>query len=106
MPRLIGDVYLYEQTHPMMIPTSPCQIPTEVYDVPRPAIPINYDTPRNWLRGSPAPSNNSLPSQDWYDVPRNHSMLTTTNGQHLQLTPSSSISSLTIDSMSSSNRFV
>ncbi|GLV42292.1 p130CAS [Carabus blaptoides fortunei] len=72
------------------------------YDVPPRAVPVNYDTPRNWSRCSPAPSSISpirRDSSDSYDVPRPllHSQQ--------QLTPSSSASSLTTaDSFSSSNR--
>ncbi|KAK7873297.1 hypothetical protein R5R35_011359 [Gryllus longicercus] len=74
----------------------------EAYDVPPRAtpVPVSYDTPRSCLRVSPAPG--ALPlrrdSADSYDVPR--PLLQ----QQQQLTPSSSASSLTADSMSSSNR--
>ena len=87
---------------------------SESYDIPRGTpVPVNYDTPRSCWRTSPAPpANTSSPvrrdSMDSYDVPRplgtapggNLSLLQ----QQQQLTPSSSASSLTADSMSSSNR--
>lgn len=101
----MGDVYLYEQPQ-SLCSVSPSTCPShlqgqdslDTYDVPRPPVPINYDTPRNWSRGSPI---NKDTSNDWYDVPRTPVNVLL---HQQQMTPSSSASSLTIDSMSSSNR--
>ncbi|KAJ9580263.1 hypothetical protein L9F63_004076, partial [Diploptera punctata] len=82
---------------------------SESYDIPRGApVPVNYDTPRSCWRTSPAPpANTSSPvrrdSTDSYDVPRPLGTASLLQQQQ-QLTPSSSASSLTADSMSSSNR--
>ncbi|XP_067002770.1 breast cancer anti-estrogen resistance protein 1 isoform X2 [Anabrus simplex] len=125
-PQKVGDVYLYDlpptRTPPLqgrydVPPTSHSvaadtnqgryQVPPsrgapeieapEPYDVPPRATPVpaSYDTPRSCWRSSPAPRRDSA---DSYDVPR--PLLQ----QQQQLTPSSSASSLTADSMSSSNR--
>ncbi|CAG2063470.1 unnamed protein product, partial [Timema podura] len=70
----------------------------EQYDVPPSrTAPASYDTPRSTWRSSPAPHRDSA---DSYDVPRPLAALQ----QQQQLTPSSSASSLTADSVSSSNR--
>lgn len=85
----------------------------ETYDVPR-SIPVSttYDAPRSLLprfqgQGhgvAPPGSTSANPGPgDWYDVPRAPASLTLFHQQ--QLTPSSSASSLTMDSMSSSNRY-
>lgn len=67
------------------------------YDVPPPAIPVNIDqSHRCTSTPSACPSSNNRNS-DTYDIPRSHSHIN-------QLTPSSSTSSLTVDSQSSSNR--
>lgn len=72
----------------------------DTYDTPKPAVHINYDSPRSWSRTPP--QQNRL--DDSYDVPRPSTLL----AQH-NITPSSSNSSLlttTSDSLSlsSSNR--
>lgn len=90
---------------------SSLSIDSDNYDVPKPAVPINYDTPRAWNRQSPSSANaahllfNRMEDSS-YDIPRpaNNSLLSNQN-----LTPSSSNSSLlTSDSLSlslsSSNR--
>lgn len=80
---------------------SPRDLPGDSYDVPPRAVPITYDITRNnCQRCSPAPSCISPVSKDGetYDIPR--SLLSQQN----QLTPSSSASSLTADSLGSSNR--
>nr|CAD7447791.1 unnamed protein product [Timema bartmani] len=70
----------------------------EQYDIPPSrTAPASYDTPRSTWRSSPAPHRDSA---DSYDVPRPLAALQ----QQQQLTPSSSASSLTADSVSSSNR--
>lgn len=73
----------------------------ECYDTPPRAVPITYDVTRNCQRCSPAPSCVSPVSKEGgeaYDIPRS------LQSQQNQLTPSSSASSLTADSLSSSNR--
>lgn len=73
----------------------------ESYDIPPSAVPITYDVTRNCQRCSPAPSCVSPVSKEGgedYDIPR------PLQNQQNQLTPSSSASSLTADSLSSSNR--
>lgn len=92
---------------------SSLSIDSDNYDVPKPAVPISYDTPRAWNRQSPSSSQlnaaqlliNRMEDSS-YDVPRpaSNSLLSNAN-----LTPSSSNSSLlTSDSLSlslsSSNR--
>lgn len=72
-----------------------------LYDIPPRAVPVTYDAPRNCSRCSPAPSCASPTNRDSgesYDIPR------PILSQHNHLTPSSSASSLTADSLSSSNR--
>lgn len=75
---------------------------SDSYDIPPRAVPVNYDTPRNWSRCSPAPPSISpvrRDSTESYDVPKPLLL------SQQQLTPSSSASSLTTaDSLSSSNR--
>ncbi|XP_062541643.1 breast cancer anti-estrogen resistance protein 1 isoform X2 [Armigeres subalbatus] len=130
-PQKCGDVYLYD-----LLPTptrggSPYQHQhstsadaLDTYDVPKPAVPINYDTPRAWSRtpphyshhnphhsphtpnyGHPHPGHHhfSYRMEESYDIPRPvNNLLAQQN-----LTPSSSNSSLlTSDSLSlsSSNR--
>lgn len=128
-PQKCGDVYLYD-----LLPTptrggSPYQHSgsadaLDTYDVPKPAVPINYDTPRAWSRtppyythhnphhsphtpsyGHPHPGHHHFSNrmEESYDTPRPvNNLLAQQN-----LTPSSSNSSLlTSDSMSlsSSNR--
>lgn len=69
---------------------------TETYDVPKPAVPVNYDVPRVWH------SPRGRPEDCCYDIPRPVTLLS-----QKDLTPSSSNSSLlTSDSLSlsSSNR--
>ncbi|XP_046807152.1 breast cancer anti-estrogen resistance protein 1 isoform X2 [Lucilia cuprina] len=84
----------------------------ETYDIPKPAVPVNYDSPRNLQRNmahlqAAAMKNCSTPIQEEnYDVPR---PLTSLLQHQHTLTPSSSNSSLlTSDSLSlsfsSSNR--
>lgn len=129
-PHKFGDVYLYD-----LLPSTPTSsisssslhqrlnspymnqsiisslsIDSDTYDVPKPAVHINYDTPRAWNRQSP--SQYSLHSASLlmsrmddssYDIPRPVSNLL----HNQNLTPSSSNSSLlTSDSLSlsSSNR--
>lgn len=102
-PQKCGDVYLYD-----LLPTpnrnnSPYQnlltmSDQDTYDTPKPAVQINYDSPRSWSRTPPR--DNRL--DDSYDIPRPSTLLS----QH-NITPSSSNSSLlTSDSLSlsSSNR--
>ncbi|XP_037042594.1 breast cancer anti-estrogen resistance protein 1 isoform X1 [Bradysia coprophila] len=102
-PQKCGDVYLYD-----LLPTpnrnnSPYQnlstmSDQDTYDTPKPAVQINYDSPRSWSRTPPR--DNRL--DDSYDIPRPSNLLS----QH-NITPSSSNSSLlTSDSLSlsSSNR--
>lgn len=70
----------------------------DTYDTPKPAVQINYDSPRSWSRTPPRDSR----VDDSYDIPRPSNLLS----QH-NITPSSSNSSLlTSDSLSlsSSNR--
>ncbi|XP_065087874.1 breast cancer anti-estrogen resistance protein 1 isoform X2 [Ochlerotatus camptorhynchus] len=131
-PQKCGDVYLYD-----LLPTpttrggSPYQQHSasadalDTYDVPKPAVPINYDSPRAWSRTPPHYSHQnphhsphtpnysshhhpahhhfSYRMEESYDVPRPvNNLLAQQN-----LTPSSSNSSLlTSDSLSlsSSNR--
>lgn len=130
-PQKCGDVYLYD-----LLPTptrggSPFQQHSassdalDTYDVPKPPVPINYDSPRAWSRTPPHyshhPHNHSphTPNlhqhhqshqhfnyrmEESYDVPRPVNNLL---AQQQNLTPSSSNSSLlTSDSLSlsSSNR--
>lgn len=102
-PQKCGDVYLYD-----LLPTpnrnnSPYQnlstmSDQDTYDTPKPAVQINYDSPRSWSRTPPRDSR----LDDSYDIPRPSNLLS----QH-NITPSSSNSSLlTSDSLSlsSSNR--
>lgn len=105
-PKKFNDVYLYDMppTRCSPIPVSgvslsPRDAANDCYDVPPRAIPVN-ETFRNCTRCSPAPSCASPinPAGEAYDVPR--SLVS----QPAQLTPSSSASSLTADSLSSSNR--
>lgn len=130
-PQKCGDVYLYD-----LLPTptrggSPYQHhqhsasadALDTYDVPKPAVPINYDTPRAWSRTPPYYAHHnphhsphtpnyghpphhhhfSYRMEESYDIPRPvNNLLAQQN-----LTPSSSNSSLlTSDSLSlsSSNR--
>ncbi|XP_055631950.1 breast cancer anti-estrogen resistance protein 1 isoform X2 [Toxorhynchites rutilus septentrionalis] len=132
-PQKCGDVYLYD-----LLPTptrggSPFQQhstssdPLDTYDVPKPPVPINYDSPRPWSRTPPhyshhpqhhhhSPHTPNLAQhhqshqhfnyrmEESYDVPRPVNNLL---AQQQNLTPSSSNSSLlTSDSLSlsSSNR--
>lgn len=70
----------------------------DTYDTPKPAVNINYDSPRPWSRTPPQTNR----PDDSYDTPRPSNLLS----QH-NITPSSSNSSLlTSDSLSlsSSNR--
>lgn len=107
-PKKYNDVYLYDmppsRCSPVQsIPEGYClQEGGDSYDVPPRAVPVNYDTPRNWSRCSPAPPSISpvrRDSAESYDVPRPLLL------SQQQLTPSSSASSLTTaDSLSSSNR--
>lgn len=136
-PQKCGDVYLYDLLPTPTRGNSPYQqqphsYPTpdalDTYDVPKPAVPINYDTPRAWSRTPPhyshhhhypSPHSPHTPNllhqqhpghlhfnyrmEESYDVPRPvNNLLAQQN-----LTPSSSNSSLlTSDSLSlsSSNR--
>ncbi|XP_053690482.1 breast cancer anti-estrogen resistance protein 1 [Sabethes cyaneus] len=133
-PQRCGDVYLYD-----LLPTptrggSPYQQHSasadalDTYDIPKPAVPVNYDSPRAWARTPPhyshhphqlhhlphsphTPNLQNYPGhlhfsyrmEESYDVPRPvNNLLSQQN-----LTPSSSNSSLlTSDSLSlsSSNR--
>ncbi|CAG9767492.1 unnamed protein product [Ceutorhynchus assimilis] len=109
-PKKFNDVYLYDmppsrcspipvsglspRDHHQIITSSDC------YDVPPRAVPVGNENFRNCPRCSPAPScvsPISRESGEAYDIPR--SLHT-----NPQLTPSSSASSLTADSLSSSNR--
>lgn len=101
-PQKCGDVYLYrEQINSQEF---------ESYDTPKPAVPINYDTPsRNGYppsyRASSLSQRSDISSrmEESYDIPKPISLLS----QQQNLTPSSSNSSLlTSDSLSlsSSNR--
>lgn len=79
---------------------SPRDPANDCYDIPPRAVPVN-DYIRNCARCSPAPPSISPINRDLneaYDVPR--SLL----GQPSPISPSSSASSLTADSLSSSNR--
>ncbi|KAM7354817.1 serine_rich_CAS and FAT-like_CAS_C domain-containing protein p130CAS [Cochliomyia hominivorax] len=137
-PQRHGDVYIYnlpqqyQQSHSQQHLSAPaCQqqiyqnLPGkssttttinnefETYDIPKPAVPVNYDSPRNiqrnmaHLQASGVMKNCSTPIQEEnYDVPR---PLTSLLQHQHTLTPSSSNSSLlTSDSLSlsfsSSNR--
>lgn len=104
-PKKHNDVYLYD------MPPSRCSPAPihglnprdmgESYDILPPAVPITYDVTRNCQRCSPAPSCISPIGKEGgeaYDIPRS------LQNQQNQLTPSSSASSLTADSLSSSNR--
>lgn len=101
-PKKYNDIYLYDmppRCSPLMVSSLSPQQPNDCYDVPPRAVPV--DNFRNCTRCSPAPSCISPISRDSgeaYDIPR--SLLNQPN----QLTPSSSASSLTADSLSSSNR--
>ncbi|KAH1011368.1 hypothetical protein HUJ04_000754, partial [Dendroctonus ponderosae] len=109
-PKKFNDVYLYD-TPPLRcspIPVSghspgisPRDQVNDCYDVPPRAIPVGHETYRNCPRFSPAPSSCVSPisreSGEAYDIPRS------LNINH-PLTSSSSASSLTADSLSSSNR--
>lgn len=104
-PKKYNDVYLYDMPPSRCSPvpiqgSSPRDFMGESYDVPPRAVPITYDVTKNCQRCSPAPSCVSPAGKDGeaYDIPR--SLLSQQN----QLTPSSSASSLTADSLSSSNR--
>ncbi|CAH0546961.1 unnamed protein product [Brassicogethes aeneus] len=104
-PKKFNDVYLYD------MPPRSCPLPVASlspglslkdegsdYDVPPRAIPVGNENFRNCPRCSPAPSCVSPVSRESgeaYDIPR---------PLHNPLTPSSSASSLTADSLSSSNR--
>ncbi|XP_055685772.1 breast cancer anti-estrogen resistance protein 1 isoform X1 [Lutzomyia longipalpis] len=102
-PQKCGDVYLYD-----LLPTPQrgsgflggttvmSGDTSETYDVPKPAVPVNYDVPRVWH------SPRGRPEDCCYDIPRPVTLLS-----QKDLTPSSSNSSLlTSDSLSlsSSNR--
>ncbi|XP_058836820.1 breast cancer anti-estrogen resistance protein 1 isoform X2 [Topomyia yanbarensis] len=74
-PQKCGDVYLYD-----LLPTttrggSPYQHHSasadalDTYDVPKPAVPINYDTPRAWSRTPPHYSHH-LPQQHHHNLPQ------------------------------------
>lgn len=109
-PKKFNDVYLYDMPPSRCSPIpvsglspglSPREQANDCYDVPPRAIPVGNDNFRNCPRCSPAPSCASpigRESGEAYDIPR--AIL----GHHNQLTPSSSASSLTADSLSSSNR--
>lgn len=102
-PKKYNDVYLYDMPPSRCSPIpvsglSPGFSPqvSDCYDVPPRAIPVT-----NCTRCSPAPSCVSPINRDLgeaYDIPR--SLL----GQPSPISPSSSASSLTADSLSSSNR--
>ncbi|KAG5893874.1 hypothetical protein JTB14_005331 [Gonioctena quinquepunctata] len=109
-PKKFNDVYLYDMPPSRCSPIpvsglSPGMSPrdqlNDCYDTPPPAVPVGNESFRNCPRCSPAPSCASPIGRDSgeaYDIPR--SLL----GNPNQLTPSSSASSLTADSLSSSNR--
>lgn len=105
-----------QQQHQQIYQNLPCKSLNnefETYDIPKPAVPVNYDSPRNiqrnmaHLQAAAAMKNCSTPIQEEnYDVPR---PLTSLLQHQHTLTPSSSNSSLlTSDSLSlsfsSSNR--
>lgn len=93
-PKRHQDIFVYEN------PPSRCSPGGDSYDVPPRAVPIAHDVTR-CARQSPAPSCASpfgRHAEEAYDIPRSH------QSQQNQLTPSSSASSLTADSLSSSNR--
>ncbi|XP_063920655.1 breast cancer anti-estrogen resistance protein 1 isoform X2 [Zophobas morio] len=108
-PKKYNDVYLYDMPPSRCSPIpvsglspgfSPRDQTNDCYDVPPRAIPVN-EFRSNCSRCSPAPSCVSPISRDLveaYDVPR--SLI----GQPSPISPSSSASSLTADSLSSSNR--
>ncbi|XP_018577737.1 breast cancer anti-estrogen resistance protein 1 [Anoplophora glabripennis] len=109
-PKKFNDVYLYDMPPSRCSPIpvsglspglSPREQTNDCYDVPPRAIPVSNENFRNCPRCSPAPSCASpigRESGEAYDIPR--AIL----GHPNQLTPSSSASSLTADSLSSSNR--
>ncbi|XP_049819537.1 breast cancer anti-estrogen resistance protein 1 isoform X3 [Aethina tumida] len=111
-PKKFNDVYLYDmppRSSPLPVASpspglSPGLSPRDQcgdYDVPPRAIPVSNENFRNCPRCSPAPSCASPVNRDFgeaYDVPR------PLHNNPLTLTPSSSASSLTADSLSSSNR--
>lgn len=110
-PKKFNDVYLYDMPPSRCSPISVSSgvspglnsrdQTNDCYDVPPRAIPVGNESFRNCPRCSPAPSCASPFSRDsgeTYDIPRQHL------GVPNQLTPSSSASSLTADSLSSSNR--
>lgn len=104
-PQKCGDVYWYDLLPPPTpnrnnSPYLSNMSDQETYDTPKPAVHINYDSPRPWSRTPP----HQHRQDDSYDVPRPSTLLS----QH-NITPSSSNSSLlttTSDSLSlsSSNR--
>ncbi|EEZ99463.2 Breast cancer anti-estrogen resistance protein 1-like Protein [Tribolium castaneum] len=104
-PKKYNDVYLYDMPPPRCSPIpvsglSPGFSPLvpDCYDVPPRAVPVAPEF-RNCTRCSPAPSCVSPITRDEaYDIPR--SLLS----QPSPISPSSSASSLTADSLSSSNR--
>ncbi|XP_074035180.1 serine_rich_CAS and FAT-like_CAS_C domain-containing protein p130CAS isoform X2 [Leptinotarsa decemlineata] len=110
-PKKFNDVYLYDMPSSKCSPfpvsglspgMSPREQVNDCYDTPPPAIPVSNESFRNCPRCSPAPSCASPINRDSgeaYDIPR--SLIGNPNNQ---LTPSSSASSLTADSLSSSNR--
>uniref|UniRef100_A0A6P7FMS8 Breast cancer anti-estrogen resistance protein 1 n=1 Tax=Diabrotica virgifera virgifera TaxID=50390 RepID=A0A6P7FMS8_DIAVI len=109
-PKKFNDVFLYDMPPSRCSPisvssgVSPGTITrdqNDCYDVPPRPVPVGNESFRNCPRCSPAPSCASpinRDSGDTYDIPRQHL------GIQNQLTPSSSASSLTADSLSSSNR--
>uniref|UniRef100_A0A1L8DLY0 Breast cancer anti-estrogen resistance protein 1 n=1 Tax=Nyssomyia neivai TaxID=330878 RepID=A0A1L8DLY0_9DIPT len=101
-PQKCGDVYLYDllPNHRGSSFLGSASVmsgdTSETYDVPKPAVPVNYDVPRVWH------SPRGRPEDCCYDIPRPVTLLS-----QKDLTPSSSNSSLlTSDSLSlsSSNR--
>lgn len=113
-PKRFNDVYLYDIPPTRCSPVSlPAQSPgisprdpsaSDCYDVPPRAIPVNNENFRSCPRCSPAPPPSCASpigrdiGGEAYDIPR------ALNTHPSQLTPSSSASSLTADSLSSSNR--
>lgn len=103
-PQKVGDVYLYDLPPQRSAPQDKYDVPQtlvvagESYDVPRGC----YDTPRSCPRpvavAVPGSGPVAAPAPDSYDVPRPLGPI------GAPLTPSSSASSLTADSLPGSNR--
>lgn len=90
-------------TSPLLLTPTSMSSDQDAYDIPKPATPVNYDTPRPWNRSTPVKEMQQSRVDESYDIPR---AVTNLLSQH-NSTPSSSISSLlTSDSfsLSSSNR--